>query len=338
MLGAFIASFAANIFNYPPIYLASALMFIVFFCKLIVIYYLGIHYGRLGLTNFSIMALYAGSVATVFAAIYQLFIEQSSLYAITGAPGLSGGHHSALGTFLVLPIALAISRLLNNRKGKFVDILILLLSIAGIFWAQSRSSIFSLFICIPILGIKYFFGQRKRWIILVGIFVALSTLGSLLGPAVYEKTFKAKGGIDLSSYSRLIIWQGALTSYENYPLYKKIFGSGISAYKINNTLPSMLDGSKSINGGHNQYVHALIETGLFGLMCFLYLWGSTFLYLYRRLYSNPELLGVWLTLTALIISGVVQENFWFNPWHGYTFYAFIFFLGLYIGEIKDEPK
>ena len=338
MLGALILSLIVNIPNYSLRYFASGVLFIFIFIEFMLVYLLGYLNGQQDKEDFVIKAFYISTWATVVTAIVQVYIIQDPMSIQGGAWGLIGGHHSGLGTFLVIPIALSLSRLLNGKNTRLIDGSTLIISIVGVFLSQSRSALFALLASVPILLIRALLRNRKQRGIIIITFIIIAIISLLLGQTVMIKTFHSKGGIDISTYSRLFIWQGAINSYENYPLYRKIFGCGVGAYEANNRLPINLWGSMSTTGAHNQYLHALVETGLIGLMGFLLLWGSLFLYLFKRLKSSPMLLGVWLTMLSFLLSGIVQENFWMNPWRGYTIHAFLYFVGLYLGIAKKKQS
>lgn len=329
-------SIIVNIPNYNTRYLVSGILYLVIFIKFIVFYQLGYLKGVANEEETTVKIFYISALLSVLAATYQVFIQKEPRAIAIGAWGLIGGHHSGLGTFLIIPTALSISRLFRNLPSRWFDVVVLLASIYGILLAQSRSSLGALAIAIPVLIVRNIFSHKeRRWKLVVAIVVAITILAILFGETVFSRTFQVKGGIDISSYSRPFVWLGALQSYADYPLYRRIFGCGVGAYEVNNRLPFSIWGEIFSPGAHNHYLHVLVEAGMVGLACFLLLWFKMYLHLFRLMKKRPEVFGCWMVLLALLIGGMVQENLWMNFWHGETVPAFLFFTGFYLGLARN---
>lgn len=336
LLAAILLSLVVNIHNYSAQTIASAVFYVVIFVKFMLVYRYGFMKGLAGQEDLLVRALYAGSWVTIIVASYQVFVQKLPLAIAYGAWGLIGGHHSGLGTFLIIPTTIAISRIFRNKETRILDVFSLLFSVYGILLAQSRSSLIALSVALPILFIREVAERgRGRLKVVVVIALGMAALAFMFGETVYERTFKLRGGLDMSSFSRIFIWQGVIQSYLDYPLYRKLFGCGVAAFADNHSLPFNLWGSMKTSGGHNQYLHVLLETGIVGLLAFLALWFRMFLGLFKRMRAKPALLSTWLTLLALLLGGLVQENLWMNIWHGETVMAFLLFAGLYFGVSED---
>lgn len=267
-------------------------------------------------------------------AVYQFLFGEDHLdtgaYKRFHITGTISYHHTALGTFMLLPLALATSKLVLSKEilkrilyGSIVIIIVALIVFSG-----SRSALLGvaasvfLYLCTRIRLSKEFFG------LLLGVFT-VSFLMYWLTPLkeVLNQTFSSgQGTLDVSSASRFYIWQGALIAYGKSSILTKIFGFGIGAFITIEYPFTLWHGSFHISGAHNNLIHVLCEVGLLGFLSYIAMWG----YICYTLLKTKSPYGKYLfyATIALFVSGVAQETFWFQKSMGnlWTLYIFIYAL------------
>lgn len=109
---------------------------------------------------------------------------------------------------------------------------------------------------------------KKRWM-LVALIVFIFTWTTLVPNAVRERvtmTYDAQGGgLDHSAETRITLWEDAMQVFDA----NVIVGSGFNTYAFMHRVGNYQD-------THNFFLKVLVETGIFGLILFLWLLGKTF--------------------------------------------------------------
>jgi putative inorganic carbon (hco3(-)) transporter len=146
--------------------------------------------------------------------------------------------------------------------------------------------------------------ERKILILLVILFVSWQ---SLVPNAVTERvmmTYQDNGAVDASAGERLTLWQDALQVFSEDP----ILGTGFNTYAYMRRVGPYTD-------THNYYVKILMETGLVGLLIFLWLLGAACKIAWRlfRRARDPILSALGCGLLAMIFC-VVVVNFFGDRW------------------------
>ncbi len=162
----------------------------------------------------------------------------------------------------------------------------------------------------------FFLGCRKHRKLLVILFLFLSSWQTLVPPAVRERVLMTRGAdgeIDHSAAERLTLWDEAMQIFRGDPL----FGMGFNTYGTSDHMGGYRD-------THNLFVKVLVETGLVGLLVFLFmLWK-----MYRQASSllsetqDPFLSTLALAFASLMVTLLVV-NFFGDRWtylqiSGYT--------------------
>lgn len=243
-------------------------------------------------------------------------------------------HHSMLGTFMLIAIALC---LYKYTKAYTIVKKILFLILASVFLfimilSGSRSPLFGL----TVSAILFFFCHfRFRYIHF--LYVIPFILGLLLffyltplGDVIYS-TFNAQETqlLDLSSFSRFIIWEGALDHFVSANILHKLFGVGIGAYPTIQYDLVIWGYGKTIAGAHNNLLHVLCEIGIVGLFVFIAIFYKILKTLLDA-YNDPLSKAYFYLTIALIASSITQETFWFQKAFGsfWLFYTLLLALVL----------
>lgn len=149
-----------------------------------------------------------------------------------------------------------------------------------------------------------FVGLMKQRKLLILLAAFLATWASLVPPAVQQRVFmtydKNTRELDHSSETRVNLWEEAMQIYDTNP----VLGSGFDTYAYT----SHYHGYKDT---HNLFIKVLVETGVIGLLLFLWLLAKSFTtgyQLFRRAH-DPLLSSIGLGLSAWVVCSVVANLF-----------------------------
>jgi len=160
--------------------------------------------------------------------------------------------------------------------------------------------------------------ERKFLILTV---VILMSWQSLVPNAVKERvtmTYQEGEGLDSSAEERVTIWEDAVHVFNEDP----ILGTGFNTYAYMGRVGGYTD-------THNYYLKILIETGLVGLLIFLWLLGVACKVSWRlfRMAKDPVMRALGCGLFAMLICTMVV-NFFGDRW---TFLQVNGFLWILLG-------
>ncbi len=240
------------------------------------------------------------SFSTALDSMYQFHISQRDIFlGHTIQPGASAtaGFKTPndLGGYLTIVIPFFVSLVLF-KCNKPLTFLFILLSISG-FWSltctSSRGSLTA-----TLIGTTFFFIllMRKRF--------AKVTLMIFLGIILFctISAFLLKDEINLfhgirsnTVYWRLDVWKDSLAMIKDRP----IFGHGT------NTFMQLLQEYRSYNYSptyaHNCYIQVMAETGVIGLICFLWILSSLFKNSMKQIFqSTPTNRNLKILATGLL--------------------------------------
>jgi putative inorganic carbon (hco3(-)) transporter len=149
-----------------------------------------------------------------------------------------------------------------------------------------------------------FLGLVKQRKVLILLAVFLATWASLVPPAVQQRVFmtydKDTHELDHSSETRVNLWEEAMQIYDTNPLV----GAGFDTYAYTGHYHGYKD-------THNLFVKVLVETGVVGLLLFLWLLVKTFTsgyHLFREA-EDPFLCSIGLGLSAWVVCAFVANLF-----------------------------
>lgn len=211
-----------------------------------------------------------------------------SVIAVTNIPG--GGRVSApfegemgepntFGGYLVFMIAVVAGLLMHSRsnQNRLVYVFMIGLFVVPFLYTQSRSSYLA---AIPAFLSLMWVAKRKYLLLSVLLLIGLTL--PLLAPKVVKQrvdyTFTqgknrtdvvsvAGVKLDTSTSARLVMWQEAFRNWGDHP----VLGYGVTGYRFVDA----------------QYVRVLLETGIVGLLVFLFLM-ATILWETRRIQKTTE--------------------------------------------------
>ena len=144
--------------------------------------------------------------------------------------------------------------------------------------------------------------KQRKLLVLLALFVGMWT--SLVPPAVQQRVLmtydQTSGELDHSAATRVNLWHEAMQVFDTNPLV----GVGFDTYAYTEHLSNYKD-------THNIYVKVLVETGILGLLIFLWLLAKTFVTSYGlfRKARDPFLASLGLGLAGWVVSSFVANCF-----------------------------
>ncbi|MFO8048312.1 MAG: O-antigen ligase family protein [Desulfosudaceae bacterium] len=184
------------------------------------------------------------------------------------------GEPNTFGGYLVFMLAIAVGLILHSRRRDIKQLLLLLLLplLPSLLFTQSRASYLAV---IPVLIVLSLF-SRKRFIVLgmLGVGLAVSPLflpATVTDRVLYTFTQRQQPGqieignlrLDTSTSARLVNWRETLSDWTKHP----VLGYGVSGYHFVDA----------------QFPRVLVETGILGMISFLWLLYSVFKMAVNRL-------------------------------------------------------
>lgn len=236
----------------------------------------------------------------------------ASIGSLGGAGwGTVGYHHAYVAAQVLMLVSLKIHLSLNKKQ--FSDSVLLLVSILTCFLSESRAGLAAMLI----FAIAYWF-QKPIYAVVtaivaaIGITVQLSAietvnLTSAEGSVIERQTtlFEASDTENLSGRDQ--IWMDRITFLDEEPI-RWLIGSGFGS---------------AVDSGDNAHMlplHIIVETGLVGLLIFLFLFSKIFYYLYQ---CEPGVKPIFWVTVAFLVSSLTQDTFYPIPALGH-------FVGFYL--------
>lgn len=202
-------------------------------------------------------------------------------------------HPNVLGAFLVLGI-LTVSQ--TTTKNKNARIILILLSLCGLFFTFSRSA----WLVLGLLGF-FLWWQKGRW---RGLWFL--SLGLILIATVHFFPWVYQQGQSPAWQERLFLIKTSLRTWQQAPL----FGVGLGNSLIDLQKQGGLQGDfRFLQPVHNIYCLLLSEAGLFGLSAFL-----VFLFLIWH-DARKDRSPFWLLFPAVLLLGLF-DHYWFTLQQG----------------------
>jgi O-antigen ligase len=150
--------------------------------------------------------------------------------------------------------------------------------------------------------------QRK---LLVFLLIFILTWAGLVPQAVQQRVMmsydKQSGKLDHSAETRLDLWEDAIEVFKSSP----IVGTGYNTYAYMHRNKGAYGGSAYYEDTHNIYVKVLLETGIIGILLFIWLLGKTFLTGFRLFWraKDPFFASLGLGLSVWVLCAVVANSF-----------------------------
>lgn len=249
--------------------------------------------------------------------------------------GTMPSHHSVIAMVAVTVIPLFLY--FYNSKMQVLKKMILLMLIGVLLYLVFLSETRSLMLGIALAFVFYsIFSVRlskqtlyyaSALVVFAIIFWYLPVTQKLIAETF---TTTESSGIDSSSYSRLFIWKGAWESIVKASFLQKLFGQGIAFYPTIEYDFVIWGGGRSATGAHNNFLHVLAETGIWGLMAWAYHFGVILYFSFRKGAKKLVRSSFGLVTLALLFSGIGQETFWFQSAFGSFWFLYAIVLALII--------
>ena len=209
--------------------------------------------------------------------------------------------YSTLGMFLAVIIAVTMG--LGRNKEFFPSRLIwglcVFIMCIGLLYTLNRTHWGVVGLIFLIVGI-----MRERWSLLFGIIIAGIAIWFV--PTFAERFYQMIHFLEYTS-GRNIIWQGALMILTSRP----ILGFGPRTFEEIFPLRNQLE-DKLIASWHNDYLQVYMESGIFGLLAFLWIIVSVY-YFCVKILKNKTIdsfyrditFAIMLGMTAFFLTGLV---------------------------------
>lgn len=227
-------------------------------------------------------------------------------YDLRGPGPLGYAGENGLATFEVMMAAffLGIAAYVKRLSVRLGILALLLTCCYCILYSFSREAY------VAFLAALIFLGLLKERKLLIAVAIVLIAWETILPQSVQERiamTTENTGGgeqLDASSGKRVELWKDALDLFTADP----VFGIGFDTYEFLGRVEDYRD-------THNYYVKVLVETGVIGLLLFLWLLGKMWRlgYLLFRRAEDPFWAAIGLGFLALICSATVV-NFFGDRW------------------------
>lgn len=132
-------------------------------------------------------------------------------------------------------------------------------------------------------------------------------------------------------------WAFSVKMYMDYPLKYKLFGVGPDCYydyaqKYYSQRLYEMWGNQALTNAHNEWLNMLINTGLFGVICYIGIFVSTFRACIKHAENNPILIAV----AASIASYMAYNFFCYQQVLCTPFIFMLMGFGVYISERADK--
>lgn len=259
------------------------------------------------------------SVVIAFIGMIQFFLFPVHELTSGGATGAAGfGRANTMGDFLLIMIGLALGLAIffSDMKASIFFTSLLVFFVLSLLMSKSRGAYVSTF---PVFGVIFLISKSRKVLFFAGtgvffvlLYVFILALGSsdagfLMNKHQEEITqqFSQIGDVatkgvsaDSSMQARVDIWEIAMDEVLEYPF----FGQGC--------------GSKRLGYADNQYVREALETGLIGLVAFLYMNASIFLFMLKYHFATRQLFTKALTLgfmgghAGILVHAITMSNFY----------------------------
>ena len=310
-----ILSFFLNIISHESINQLTSLFYLIRLIQMTIAFLVFLDSYWEGKADLLINTILICSSLQLLIGLYQ-FLGIRDNYEIRAVKG-TFFHHAAYGNVMLVSLALSVYRLLTVRKNK-LRVSYGLLSTAFLYVivaSGSRSTLLGIMAC----GVIIFLTNFKIRLVHLG-YAALSVLLVLVIlhftplQKIVTDTFVSPqtSSIDMSGYGRALIWKGALLHFDQAPILQKVWGVGMGTY-MSVRYPFFLDHERYTSGAHNNFIHVLIETGIGGLIIFLFLYYKILAILKAGKGDKVLSMALFYLTIALLLTGITQETFWFQP-------------------------
>jgi|GEM_PF-5238667 len=278
----------------------------------------------------------------MFLVFLQLFVFQTNSDGRMRATGTLFENHMVIGLYIMTFIPLLIVCLRNKKdfRAKVFWLTLAVYSVYIIIAASARSVLLGL--TAAVAALVFFnlrFNKKAIGIVVSSVIIAFFVFRFMPVQETIDRTFSGGNAnvrsLDVSSYSRLFIWRGSLTVFENSSLFHKITGKGPGTFAGLDLIIMQLDGRRQATAAHNNFLHTLIEIGIIGTILFLAHFVIIIFYFLKK--KNFTALVFACVTIGLLVSGFTQESFWVNGGNHYWMY-YITILAIFVSMFESKRK
>jgi len=226
-------------------------------------------------------------------------LREGSSMGYAGSNGLAAFEAQAVALLLALA---AFERRVWLRMGYYA---LIVFSVVCLVYSLSRGGYAALLVGLLFMGLV-----KQRKILLVLILLACIWT-SILPPAVQQRISMSynqeTGEVDNSAETRLALWKDAMDLFHSSP----VWGTGYDTYAYMHRAKRTDGWSGYYADTHNIYLKVLVETGVIGLVLFLWLLVTTFFAGYRlfRHAKNEYFASLGLGLAGWVVCAAVASTF-----------------------------
>ncbi len=219
-----------------------------------------------------------------------------------GGMGYAGVNGFAAFEAQISVFLIALSAFERKRLLKYGYIVLAGFSAMCLMYSLSRGGYLALLLGCLFLGVV----KQRKLLILLAIFIFTWT--SIVPVAVQQRVMmtydESSGSLDHSAATRVNLWEEAMHVFDSNP----VVGVGFYTYAYGHHLNNYKD-------SHNIYVKVLVETGVVGLLFFLWLLAKTFRAGFSLFHSaqDPFLSSLGLGLAGWVVCAA-GANFFGDRW------------------------
>jgi O-antigen ligase len=244
------------------------------------------------------MFVFGGIIGCCYGITSVLFGQQARAESITSGYYTFG---SFLAAILAILLVLGRSKMFDAKRWIWYGLVIVIA--AGLILTMNRIHWGIMILLFIGVGI---FQERKLLVTIILLFGLIV----FISPSVSSRFEQTVHFTDNLS-GRDILWKGASTVWSNHPLLGYGPGTFNEVFPFHNDLQDA-----KVGGWHNDYIQVTIESGLLGLMIFLWLIYTIYIQLFlnvRRMKGNKEKIRILLSLvvgmSTIFISSLTGSGF-----------------------------
>lgn len=371
----FIVSFFSKEISYDREYYLANYTFLILFSLFFFIYLKNINEIKIGLLliNVFFIIVLIWSVNDYFEKWNELQKQKPEIFEHGAAwlkvltrfrPKLSFGNTNYFAGYAIglLPLVLISPMLWYDKKKKLgqnwlsiTTLIIGILAIIPIFFTQTRAALFGCYIGIAVILIPSLILMNGKLsvkikvplaILLVIFFLAAPVILLKFPPPIMKQMFgrlvNTMASPTFFIKDRLNGWTGAWGLFKDHP----VFGAGLgttypASFKYIGNFFFLYSSSNSFKHSHGEYVQVFGESGIFGMILFVSLFGFVIYMLMKRAFSKLYSLDyrfISLGVAVGIISMMVHQIFSLTFRMSVTMTAYFFLIGLGIFLISYSKK
>jgi O-antigen ligase len=275
----------------------------------------------------------------LFFSLIEFFTAVDQFFILRDAPaqGTFLIHHALLGIMMVFAAVISIYRMMVTKKRKYKLLygVLFFLSLYTIILSETRSILVGIAIALVVYLI-HFFKFTVKHIILFGMgfllifaLIKFTPLDETINKTIHST--ETPLSLDMSSFGRLLIWKGSVEHFIKSPISVKLIGCGPGKFW---TIPFnfFVFDKKGSSGAHNNFLHAIMETGIIGFILFSLFFSITLYSLHGHSKTDPLARLFFYGTITLLGSGISQETFWMQHVFGNLWLFYLVILGIILAK------